>query len=182
MTKATRYLMASALMVTGLAGAARMAEAAGETASTSDSPHVRSSSPAIRALIVQATEQSATFRTMVETINASDSVVYVEQGTCSRACRACFVNVTGTGAHRYLWVKIDVRMADLDLMASIGHGLRHTIEVLDAPEVTNGTTMFWFYLREGRIETAGAFDTVAAVKAGDAVHAEVRAFRRARRR
>jgi hypothetical protein len=98
MTKATRYLLVSAVLMTGLAGAARMAEAADEPASTGS---VRSSSPAIRTLIVQATEQSATFRRMVETIDASESVVYVEVGTCGRGMRACFVNVTGARAHRF---------------------------------------------------------------------------------
>ncbi len=179
MTKATRYLLVSAVLMAGLAGAARMAEAAGETAST-DSSHVRSSSPAIRALIVQAAEQSATFRGMVETINASDSVVYVEHGTCGRGMRACFMDVTIAGAHRYLWVKIDDRKADCDLMASIGHELRHTIEVLGTTRVTSSATMFVFYLREGSMGTSGAFETAAAVKAGDAVYAEMKTFRRAR--
>ena len=76
------------VLMTGLAGAARMAEAADESASTGT--HVRSSSPAIRTLIVQATEQSATFRRMVETIDASESVVYVEVGTCGRGMRGVF--------------------------------------------------------------------------------------------
>jgi hypothetical protein len=175
MTKTTRYLLVSALMVTGLSGAVRISEAAGETGTS----HVRSSNAAISALIVQATDQSATFRRMVETINASDSVVYVENGTCGRGMRACFVNVTIAGARRFLWVKIALGRTDDNLMASIGHELRHTIEVLDAPKVTSAATMFMFYTREGS-RTAGAFETVAAVKAGDAVHAEVKAFRRAR--
>ena len=180
MTKTTRYLMVSVLMVTGLAGAARIAEAADETASTGE-PHVRSSNLAIRALIVQATEQSATFRSMVETIDASDSVVYVQEGTCRRGERGVFRERHGrTGAHRFLWVKIDLRRTDRDLMASIGHELRHTIEVLDAPRVTSSRKMFMFYTHEGFIGTSGAFETAAAVKAGNAVHAEVKAFRRAR--
>ena len=119
MTKATRYLMVSALMVIGLAAAARISEAVDETAST-DGSHVRSTNPAISALIDQATEQSATFRRMVETINASNSVVYVQEGTCGRGMRACFINVTVARAHRFLWVKVDLRRTDKDVMASIG--------------------------------------------------------------
>ncbi len=117
---------------------------------------------------------------MVETINASDSVVYVEEGTCGRGMRACFINVTGARGSRFLWVKIDVRRADRDVMASIGHELRHTIEVLGARSVTSGAAMFGFYKREGSIGTAGAFETAAAVGAGDAVSAELQKFRRAR--
>ena len=120
MTKATRRLMTIALMVTGLAGAARLAEAAEEAASQGSS-HVRSSNPAILASIVQATQQSATFRSMVEAINASDSFVYVQDGTCNRGARACFMNITPTATHRILWVKVKVNKADSDVMASIGH-------------------------------------------------------------
>ena len=177
MTKATRYLLVSAVLMTGLAGAARMAEAADESASTGG---VRSSSPVIRTLIVQATEQSATFRRLVDTIDASESVVYVEYGTCRHYVKACLVNITGMGAHRILWVKIDDRKTDRDVMASIGHELRHTIEVLGARAVTSSAAMFLFYRREGSMGTTGAFETAAAVKAGDAVRAEVKAFRRAR--
>jgi hypothetical protein len=178
MTRATRYLLVSAVLMTGLAGAARMAEAADETATTG--LHVRSSNPAIRALIVRATEQSATFRRMVETITASESVVYVEYGTCRHYVKACLVNVTGTGAHRILWVKIDDRKTDRDAMASIGHELRHTIEVLGERAVTSGAAMYLFYRREGSMGTTGAFETAAAIKAGDTVRAEMKAFRRAR--
>jgi hypothetical protein len=140
--------MVSALMVMGLAAATRMAEAADETTPVSKS-HVRSSNPAIRALIVEATGQSATFRRMVETIDASDSVVYVEEGTCGRGMRACFINITGARGRRFLWVKIDISRADRDVMASIGHELRHTIEVLDARDVISSTAMFLFYRARG---------------------------------
>ena len=180
MTKTTRYLLVSTLVVAGWVAAPRTGEAADETTPTGGS-HVRSSNLAIRTLIVQATEQSATFRSMVETIDASDSVVYVEEGTCRRGMRACFTNVTGARGQRFLWVKIDVRRADLDVMASIGHELRHTIEVLGARSVTSSAAMFLFYRREGSKQTSGAFETIAAVEAGDAVHAEVQAFRRAQR-
>jgi hypothetical protein len=163
---------------TGLAGAARIPEAMDETVSTESSSQVRSSSSAIKALIVQASEQSATFRSMVETIDASDSLVYVEEGTCGRGVRACFSGITIADSHRFLWVKVDIRKADWDLMASIGHELRHLIEVLDAPEVTTWAAMFIFYTRQGLIGTAGAFETVAAVRAGEAVRAELREFRR----
>ena len=77
-------------------------------------------------------------------------------------------------------MKIDVGRADRDVMASIGHELRHTIEVLGVRAVTSGAAMFLFYHREGSMGTTGAFETAAAVEAGDAVKAELRKFRRAR--
>jgi hypothetical protein len=44
------------------------------------------------------------------------------------------VAVTKAGANRMLRVKVDTRKADWDLMGSIGHELRHTIEVLNNPK------------------------------------------------
>ena len=63
------------------------------------------------------------------------------------------------------------------VMASIGHELRHAIEVIDDPSVTNSSTMFFLYQRIGSQGTEqGAMETPAAVAAGDAVRSEVRAF------
>jgi hypothetical protein len=180
MTKTTRHLMMTGLMLTALAGAARIAEGADETGLTV-SPHVRSSNPEIGTLIVLATEQSATFRGMVETINASGSLVYVEKGACGSRVRACLIDVTLAGAYRILWVKVDTRKADWDLMGSIGHELRHSIEVLGALAVTSRAAMYFFYTREGSIGSSGAFETTAAIHAGMAVRDEVRKFRKALR-
>jgi len=44
--------------------------------------HVRSSNSDLIALIDQAGERSATFRGLLDTINASDSIVFVEAGDC----------------------------------------------------------------------------------------------------
>ena len=76
-----------------------------------------------------------------------------------------------------LWVKVDTRKADLDLMASIGHELRHTIEVLGERTVTSGATMYMFYSRVGLRGTGTAYETTAAVDAGDTVRSEVRKYR-----
>ena len=88
MTSTTRHLMVG-LMMTGLVGAGRPAIAAG--AGHAASGRVRSSSAAIAALVQQASERSKTFRGLVETINASDGIVYVEDGTCGHGVLACFV-------------------------------------------------------------------------------------------
>jgi hypothetical protein len=138
-------------------------------------PRVRSSSPAIAGLIRKAVERSATFRALVDRINASDGIVYVEEGRCGHGVRACLVTVVTAGANRMLWVKVDTRKADWDLMGSIGHELRHTLEVLDEASVRSNVDMYFFDSRVGLRGTAGsAFETMAAVDAGDAVRAEIR--------
>jgi hypothetical protein len=125
----------------------------------------------------RASEQSATFRRLVETINASDGTVYVKEGKCRFGVQACLVTVTMAGANRYLWVKVDTRKGDWDLMASIGHELQHALEVLSDRTVTSGFAMYHFYLREGTHSMGWAFETEAAIEAGNAVSTEVRKYR-----
>jgi hypothetical protein len=139
--------------------------------------HVRSSNSSLIALIARATEQSATFRGMVDTINASDGIVYVEAGRC-RYSRACLTGVSTAGVFRMLWVTIDTRRVDSELIASIGHELQHAIEILNNPDVRSTAAMYIFYSRFAeRVGTGrGAFETAAATKAGNAVRTEIQAF------
>jgi len=141
--------------------------------------HVRSSNPALVALIHQAAERSATFHSIVETIDASDSFVFVEQGDCGHGVRACFVSVTASTTYRYMRVIVDTRKADWDLMGSIGHELRHTIEVIGEPGIRDNFAKYFFYEHTGTQGTAsGARETQAAVDAGNTVRSEVRKFNR----
>ena len=60
-------------------------------------------------------------------------------------------------------------------MGSIGHELRHTIEVLGERRVRSSVAMHHFYAREGTLGTIrGTFETDAAVDAGQNVRAEIR--------
>jgi hypothetical protein len=131
-------------------------------------------------VIQQAGERSATFRRMVETINASDNYVYIDEGKCLDIdMRACLVNVTVGGPYRFMFVHVATRKADWDLMGSIGHELQHAIEVIDNPFVTSVLTMRSLYLRigkQGLLSTRNSYETRAAVAAGIAVRDEVRAF------
>jgi hypothetical protein len=160
-------------MMTGLLGDAAQPTGAAE-ATARGIARVRSSNPSINALIQQATERSATFRRIVETINASDGIVYVEEGQCRQGVPACFTSVTAAGRNRILSVKVDTSKADHDLMVSIGHELRHTIEVLANPRVVDNESMLFFYASVGSRRPGRVFETSAAVDAGNAVRDELR--------
>jgi hypothetical protein len=147
----------------------------GETLSPIGS-QVRSANPAIVASMVKAVEQSPTFRGLVETINASDGIVYVEEGPCGHGVRACLMAVMPAGPYRVLRIRVGRRPSEASLMAVIGHELRHAIEVLSDPRVTSTEAMQQFYLRQGSKGPGGAIETIAAVTAGDAVSAELRKY------
>ena len=176
MRQTTRHLIVGLMMI-GVTSAGRPARADDLDAETVR--HVRSSNASIVALIGLASQQSKTFRGLIETINASDGIVYVEKGECGRSVRACLVSVTTGGGHRYLRVIVNTGEADWDLMGSIGHELRHTIEVLSNRTVTATASLHYFYLHSG--STGGflkPFETDAAVETGAAVRAEVQKYRR----
>jgi hypothetical protein len=137
---------------------------------------VRSTSPALAALVQHARVTSPTFQRLVDTITSSDGIVYVEEGSCKRPARACFVTVIKPGAHRLLFVNVDPHRADWDLIGSIAHELRHTIEILGSA-VTSNSEMYLFYGRQASTMSSG-FETPAAIEAGNAVRAEVRQYHR----
>jgi hypothetical protein len=171
MTKTTRLL--TGLMVAGMVVAGQRAAEAGTEEGTAS--RVRSSNPAITALVAEAAGQSSTFRSLVERVNGSDAIVYIEQGDCGRGVRACLTNVSPAGAGRMIWVRVDARKTGRDLMGSIGHELRHAVEVIDAAGVRTQGDMVFFYRQIGRSGTAsGAVETDAAVEAGMAVRSELR--------
>ena len=140
------------------------------------SPRVRSGHPYIRAMIAEAARRSATFRRLVSDIEATDGIVYVEQGACGHRVHACLaMAVTPAGDYRILKVLIDARQRDWNVMASIGHELQHALEVLTNTRGTRFEGIFFFYQREG-VTTGDSFETTAAVRIGTAVERDVSSF------
>jgi len=145
-------------------------------------PGVRSTNPAINALVKEAVERSRTFRQLVERIAQTDGIVYVEDGRCGHSVRACLVmQITTTPEFRLLRIVIDASVAALantaELMGSLGHELRHALEVLTNASITTHAQMFAFYAREFPTSRA-TFETRAAVEAGDKVRKELALYGR----
>jgi hypothetical protein len=140
---------------------------------------VRAEDPALSALIRQAIDQSATFRGLVEAIQATDGIVYVIRGRCGHYVRACLLLwMANAGPNRMLRVVVDnSRQTDIETMASLGHELRHALEVLAEPSVRTGYGMLSLYKRNGAVQ-GETFETEAAIAAGDAVYNELRRRRK----
>ena len=161
-------------------GAVAMLAAAVNVGADSAGPRVRSSHAYLRAMIDEARQRSATFRGLVETIEGTNGIVYVEHGACGHAVRACLaLHATMAADYRILRVLVDARQPDWEVMASIGHELRHALEVLGNTSLVSTQAIYLFYLGEGATTTAsGAFETRAAIAAGNAVRNEVGTYAR----
>jgi hypothetical protein len=140
-------------------------------------PRVRTGDPSIAALLREGTEHSRRFRQLVDTIDATDGIVYVERGTC-RHVRACLtLTMQVAGPNRLLHIIVDLRRSHGDVLASIGHELQHAIEALGDPHVIDSDTMYFFFDRIGQIGQ-DTFETDAAIQAGLDVLAEWQASTR----
>jgi hypothetical protein len=142
---------------------------------------VRAENPSIAALIRDATGWSTTFRGLIETIAATDGLVYVDDGTCGNSVRACLVlSMKVAGPFRLLRVLVNRRgKADCDLMASIGHELQHAIEVLRDPHINDMQSAYSFFEHEGPTGS-GRFETAAAIDVGHHVRVEACAHAKGR--
>ena len=141
--------------------------------SASDFPRVRSTNPQIAAMIKEAAGQSPTFRHLIQTIEATDGIVFVEQGDCGHGVRSCLLHsVVVAAGNRILRIVVNTRQSAWDLMGSIGHELYHATEVLADPSVTTANALYFLYA-PGGWKARDTFETDAAIRAGFAVRREV---------
>ena len=138
------------------------------------SPRVRGSSPEIVKALEQAQAGSPTFRDVVSAINLTDGIVYVHYGECGRNVLACLVlAVKQAGPYRILQIRVDPRQEGHDLMVSVGHELKHALELLNEPTAVNHATAHNFYERFAP-KRGSSFETKAAVEVGLKIDRELR--------
>jgi hypothetical protein len=137
---------------------------------------LRSEDTALSALVSEASRRSLSFRRLVTAIEATDGLVYVEWGHCSHNGQACLpLSVTLAGPYRLLHIVIDRRSRNEEVMASIGHELQHAIEILSERRIRSGAEIYLHFRGSGHAYTIGhAFETEAAIAAGNAVRTEVK--------
>jgi hypothetical protein len=144
-------------------------------ADTHSIPRVRANGDVtIAALLQEAVERSPTFRRLVALIDATDGIVYVEEGICRHSVRACLpTSIKVAGPHRLLRIVVDLRRARDQVMAAIGHELRHALEVLLCPSIRDSAAMYFFY-DFGNPTKNESFETPAAFEAGLDIAAELK--------
>jgi hypothetical protein len=157
MTNTTRSAIAGIVVLAVTVVASPSPAAAPQT-------RIRGANARLDAVISEAVSRSQTFRGLVDTILRTDGIVYV--GACLLPA------VTIAGDNRLLRIVVDAGKSDQDLMGSIGHELQHAIELLSDKGIRSSTAAI---LRVRKMCSACGlrFETDAALKAGDAVRAEL---------
>jgi hypothetical protein len=138
-------------------------------------PHVRGLSPKMKELIELAKRRSATFKSLVETLEQSDVVVYLENTKAlPSGLDGRLMFLTKAGGVRYLHAQVTASLNAEELIAVVAHELQHAVEVAAHPEVRDAATLGSLYERIGVRTTAkDRYDTAAAQSTGRRVRAEL---------
>jgi hypothetical protein len=150
------------------------------SAASADPPRVRSTDAAMLALFREGVERSATFGALIDAVDQSTGIVYVEFGYCAFGhVNGCLLHfVASSHGDRYLRVVVTpdkTRRSHDQLLAIIAHELRHALEVIEHEDVVDAATMEAMYRRIGTPLSGGVtgYETAAARAAGDAVLTEL---------
>jgi hypothetical protein len=137
---------------------------------------VRSVDRRIIELLHKGVERSPTFAQLVTALNATDVIVYIERvGTLPTTLAGRLLLLPFAGNQRYLRIQIRGDLPAMELIALIGHELRHALEIAEHPTVRDESAMLALYQRIGHQSTGAwhTFDTQAAQSAGRQVRMEL---------
>jgi len=112
--------------------------------SAQDAPvhHVRASDAKVAALLNAGMSHSTTFREIVDTLDRSDVVVYVESKTDRQALGGYLKHsVVAAGEYRYLQIAIEARGSERRLVSLLAHELQHAVEVSQHKDVRDARAM-----------------------------------------
>jgi hypothetical protein len=138
---------------------------------------VRTTNSRIRQALREGQDKASTFRSLLQQLERSDVVLYIEPGECTCAtAHSCLTFVTTAGSIRYLRVIVTLKQIQRELIAHIGHELRHAIEIAGAAEVVDNRSLRRLY-QERASQSCGrpcGFETEAAMRTQAAVRTELR--------
>ena len=162
----TAAMMFCTLMVVSASGAIGEGE---ERAIT----RVRGYGP-FKELIASGDARSATFRSLVDEIQQSNTIVMVHFGMCAKGLiRSCLTNVSGDAKMRSIRIIIDTRTTNDRLIATVAHELQHAVEIIRVPDATDSARALALYRTIGMGECAKGRSDRCETEAALAVEARV---------
>ena len=137
---------------------------------------LRCSDRDLMGLVEQGLVRSATLRHLEDRLRQSRVIAYLA-ASYDLPARGRTRLVGAGGGWRYLLIDLDTRLARIDLLSLLGHELQHAVEIAEAAEVVDESSLIALYQRIGlsqRDSSSGlAFDTRSAIEAGHQVFAEL---------
>jgi hypothetical protein len=137
-------------------------------------PHVRAVSPVVQLLLDKAAALPTT-AALLQRLNESDQVVYVEFTNSPMIPTARTKLVTATSTVRFLRVAINAHVLPGDRLPLLAHELQHAVELANAPDVRDDDGVRQLYRRIGRASGLDEFETAAAMNTERRVRREMAA-------
>ena len=136
---------------------------------------IRGATPRMNNLIADGVQRSRTFAELVNELHATDIIVYIEASFGLPPDVSGRILLAGVaGQQRYLRIQIRATLQRDQLIATIGHELRHALEVAADRTVVDEKGFAALYRRIGDGSHAGGgYDTLAARIAGRRIHNEL---------
>jgi hypothetical protein len=157
---------------------APMTDAEARAAMSAPDRHVRAADKAMADVITAGLKRSGTFAHLVLALNRSDVIVYIETGrVLPTSIVGRLLLAAGPEGSRYLRIQVSGHPGSNDMIALVGHELRHALEVAESPQVRDEAGLIALYERIGHPTSTGAmhqYDTHAAQDAGRRVKAELK--------
>jgi hypothetical protein len=140
-------------------------------------PRIRPQDPRITQVLKEGAARSATFKALVDRIEASNVIVYVAVNPSLRASLSGALTwMTQAGDFRYVRASISPEMTFDHMIASVAHELQHAVEVIEDETVIDERTLVALYRRIGlpsRAAGPSGWDTEAAQRTGTQVRREL---------
>ena len=139
-------------------------------------PHVRPQSPRIAAWLERGIAESATFRALVERLEQSDVIVYLDiQPGLRQGLAAGLTWMAATPSARFVRASLRPDLPAREAVAMLAHELQHGLEVAAHPEVRSAAGLATLFARIGHATaiTGDHWDTQAALRTGERVRLEL---------
>jgi hypothetical protein len=139
-------------------------------------PRLRPHDSRVATLLRVGLHRSPTLRALVDRIEESRVIVYLEmQSTIRRHFSGCLTWVTAAEAFRYVRASINPDLNPDQQIAAIAHELQHALEIAEHPQVDSEAAMVALYQQIGDQRRAGSthWDTAEARAVGKMVRREL---------
>jgi hypothetical protein len=140
-------------------------------------PRLRLTHSRLEQVVGHGRRQSPSFQALLDQLEATDIVVYVECARLPARVDGQLTFVTAAAGTRYVLVRIAWDLPLARKIAILGHELQHALEIARSPDVVSAETMAAAYQRFGFTRNRGGkrvdFDSVAAIDAGMTIWREL---------
>jgi hypothetical protein len=140
------------------------------------SDRLRPQSPRVGQWLRDARRRSPTVQRLVDRIEQSDVIVYLDISPSLGAnVAACLTWMAATSSRRIVRASFSMSLGINEAIAMVAHELQHVVEVIEHPEVRSNDTLLDLYARIGHATGNNGlrWDTADAVAVGTLVRLEV---------